>query len=141
MKRQILWLLVLPIFLMLAFGMTGVEKEIARILDIQKASWNRGDIDGFMKYYWKSEEFTFQSGSNRLRGWQALYTRYQTQYSGENMGKLDFSDILIKVLSDDVVMVLGRWEVQLKTSKKGGLFTTIFQRMPEGWRIIHDHTS
>ena len=141
MKRLFLWVLVFPIFLLPGFDTTEKEDEIARILDAQKASWNRGDIKGFMEYYWKSEEFTFQSGSNRLQGWEALYNRYRTHYAGENMGQLNFSDILIKVLSDDVVLVLGRWEVQLRTSKKEGLFTLVFQRMPGGWKIIHDHTS
>jgi len=57
------------------------------------------------------------------------------------MGKLDFTDIEIKVLSNNIVYVLGRWKLSFKDSSNEGLFTIIFQRKPEGWRIIHDHTS
>ena len=94
-----------------------------------------------MEYYWKSEEFTFQSGNKRLNGWDALLSRYKESYSGEKMGKLDFTDIDMRVLSKDFVYVLGRWKLVFKDSSKEGLFTILFQRLPDVWKIIHDHTS
>jgi len=123
------------------FDLQKIKNEIKTILDRQKASWNEGSIEGFMEYYWKSEDFTFQSDNKRLAGWQALLSRYKKSYSGENMGKLDFTDIEVKVLSEDFAYVLGRWKLAFKDSSKEGLFTIIFQNFPEGWRIIHDHTS
>lgn len=118
-----------------------IRNEIQTILDRQKASWNEGNIEGFMEYYWKSDAFTFQSDNKRFQGWEALLSRYKESYSGEKMGKLDFTDIEIKVLSGDFAYVLGRWRLAFKDSSKEGLFTIIFQRLPEGWRIIHDHSS
>jgi len=118
-----------------------IINEIQTVLDEQKKSWNAGNIEGFMEYYWKSEDFTFQSGDKRLNGWEALLARYKENYSGEKMGKLDFTDIDIRVQSKDFAYVLGRWKLLFKDSSKEGLFTIIFKRLPEGWRIIHDHTS
>lgn len=118
-----------------------IENEIQAVLHVQKDSWNEGNIEGFMEYYWKSEDFTFQSGNKRLHGWNALLSRYKESYSGEKMGKLDFTDIDIRVLSKNFAYVLGRWKLVFKDSSKEGLFTIIFQHFPEGWRIIHDHTS
>jgi len=57
------------------------------------------------------------------------------------MGVLDFTDIAINVMSQEFVYVIGRWRVILKDSAKEGLFTIIFRHLPEGWKIIHDHTS
>lgn len=94
-----------------------------------------------MEYYWSSGQFTFQSGNTRLQGWQSLFDRYKKDYSGENMGVLDFTDIVVNVMSKEFVYVIGRWRVTLKDSTKEGLFTIIFRHMPEGWKIIHDHTS
>jgi beta-aspartyl-peptidase (threonine type) len=119
----------------------NIEREIRGILAKQKASWNEHDIEGFMEYYWRSEDFTFQSGSNRILGWNALLARYKTNYSGENMGTLDFTDIIVTTLSEKSVLVLGRWEVKRKDETLGGLFTIVLQHKPKGWRIIHDHTS
>ena len=118
-----------------------VEEEIQIILNQQLKLWNDADIKGFMEFYWKSEDLTFQSGNKRLYGWEQLLSMYQKSYSGENTGTLTFKDIMIKVLSNDYAYVLGRWKVAQKTSIKEGVFTLIFKRMPEGWRVIHDHTS
>jgi beta-aspartyl-peptidase (threonine type) len=124
-----------------ASDLKKIKGDIQAILDRQQASWNEGNIEGFMEYYWKSEEMTFQSGKRRLYGWNALLSRYKETYSGENMGKLDFTDIEIKVLSSDFAYVLGRWKLAFKDSSKEGLFTLIFQHFSKGWRIILDHTS
>jgi ketosteroid isomerase-like protein len=118
-----------------------IKNEIQAVLERQKTLWNEGSIEGFMEYYWKSEAFTFQSGNTRLHGWQELSSRYQESFSGENMGTLDFTKLAIKVLSRDIVYVIGRWKLIHKETSREGLFTIIFQRRPEGWRIIHDHTS
>jgi beta-aspartyl-peptidase (threonine type) len=137
-------ILILIFVLVHAIGLSeplDTEVEILDVLAKQKAVWNQGDIEGFMRYYWRSEDFTFQSGNNRILGWDALLARYKKNYSGENMGILDFRDIVVKTLSEKTVLVIGRWEVERKTEVLGGLFTLIIQRKPEGWRIIHDHTS
>jgi len=142
MNKTIIWLLAFLIASSIfVFSNTEIEKEITRIIAHQRTSWNKGDLESFMSHYWKSDTFTFQSGGNRLEGWESLRLRYQKNYAGENMGKLNFTNLDIKVLSKDIVLVLGRWEVQTKELLKGGLFTLVFQRKPEGWRIIHDHTS
>jgi len=123
------------------FSTAEVKAEIEQVLNRQKEAWNRGDLEGFMAYYWNSEDLTFQSGANRLRGWKALMERYQKSYSGEKMGQLDFTDVEVFLLGSDYAYVLGRWKLQVQQETKEGLFTLIWRRLPEGWRIIHDHTS
>jgi ketosteroid isomerase-like protein len=118
-----------------------IKSEIQSVLNRQRASWNEKSIEGFMNDYWKSENFTFQSGNNRLHGWEALYSRYIKSYKGENWGELDFIDIEIEVLTNDYAYVLGRWKLTYTDSLKEGLFTVIFKRMSGGWKIIHDHSS
>ena len=139
-------LVILAIFIAFCFSRQAsdvqkIKNRIQTVLDRQKASWNEGNIEGFMEYYWKSDDLTFQSGNKRLHGWNALLVRYKESYSRQNMGKLDFTNIEIKVLSSDSAYVLGRWKLAFKDSLKEGLFTIILQYFPEGWRIIHDHTS
>ena len=44
---------------------TQQETEAAAItalLQAQDAAWNRGDIEGFMRGYWESDELRFASG-------------------------------------------------------------------------------
>jgi len=142
MKR---WTIIVGVMLCLkaafAFPAEDIQADLLRVLDLQKAAWNRQDIEGFMAYYWNSGRFTFQSGANRLHGWDALLERYKKSYSGANWGILDFTDLEVKVLGADHAYVIGRYKLALKDTRREGLFTIIFQRFPEGWRIIHDHSS
>ena len=118
-----------------------IQNEIQTIMDKQKAAWNAGSVEGFMKYYWQSDDFTFQGGNRRLQGWNELFAMYKKSYAGENMGQLDFTDIEIRVIAKNYAYVLGRWHVSLKNTVKEGLFTLIFKKFDVGWRIIVDHSS
>ena len=117
--------------------------EIHQILDSQVASWNKGDLKGFMAGYWKSEKLTFFSGDKIEHGWQATYDRYQKRYQaeGREMGKLSFNDLDIQMINEETAWVRGRWKLVTSKETPGGLFTLIVKKFPEGWRIVHDHTS
>lgn len=115
---------------------------IRAVLDAQTAAWNKGDIDGFMGGYAPSPETTFVSGDDVTRGWQTVRDRYARKYdSRDKMGKLTFSDLEITRLSDDAAIVLGSWSLQRKEDRPHGKFTLLFRKLPEGWRIVLDHTS
>jgi uncharacterized protein (TIGR02246 family) len=119
----------------------SMEREIRATLERQVSMWNRGDIEGFMDYYWKSDAFTFQSGDRRLEGWDQLLAMYRANYAGEKRGTLDFSDIEVTTLSHDAAYVIGRWRVVAQDTTKAGLFTLIVRRIGGEWRITHDHSS
>lgn len=118
-------------------------RAVRQVLDDQAAAWNKGDLKGFMAGYWKSENLTFFSADKIEHGWQATYERYQKRYQaeGREMGKLTFSELDIQMLGDDSAWVRGRWKLVTSKETPGGLFTLIFKKLPEGWRIVHDHTS
>jgi len=121
---------------------TAVQ-EIRAVLDRQVDAWNRHDLEGFMEYYWKSEDLTFFSVGTRRSGWQETIAGYKTRYQseGREMGHLDFSDIQIEPLGPRAAYVRGHWHLDFSSGKAGGLFTLIFRKLPQGWRIVHDHTS
>jgi beta-aspartyl-peptidase (threonine type) len=122
---------------------SNADREIRSLLDAQVVSWNKGDLEGFMTGYWKSPELTFFSGSDVTSGWQQTLDRYRKRYQseGREMGKLAFSELQIKPAGDSAAWVRGRWKLVTSKETLGGLFTLIFQRTPDGWRIVHDHTS
>jgi beta-aspartyl-peptidase (threonine type) len=119
-------------------------KAIRQVLDDQQAAWNKGDLEAFMVGYWKSDDLSFYSGGDKTKGWQATLERYQKKYQGEGkeMGTLTFSELDIGVAGADNAIVRGRWQLKLKDGKTmGGLYTLWLRNLPEGWRIVHDHTS
>jgi uncharacterized protein (TIGR02246 family) len=123
-------------------GKDGVIAEIRAVLSAQQEAWNRGDIDGFMNGYAHAETTVFVSGDEVTRGWQTVRDRYFRKYSDRaKMGTLTFSNPEIEPLGPDSAVVLGRWELKRANDNPHGHFTLIFRRTPDGWRIVHDHTS
>ena len=115
---------------------------IRKVMDEQVAAWNRGDIDGFMSGYWKSEKLTFISGTDVTRGWQPTLDRYKKSYDSRvKMGVLKFSDLEFTVLSKDAAVVLGSWALTREKDNPHGIFTLTFRKFKEGWRIVMDHMS
>jgi uncharacterized protein (TIGR02246 family) len=115
---------------------------VRAVLDAQRDAWNRGDIEGYMDGYARSEDTVFVSGDNVNRGWQTVLDRYKKNYnSREKMGTLTFSDIEITPIGNDAAIVLGRWHLQRAKDEPHGRFTLIFRKTKQGWKIVHDHTS
>jgi len=126
----------------LAAAQTDTASEIRIVVQSQQDAWNRGDIDTFMNGYWRSDETIFVSGDEVTRGWQKVLDRYKKKYSDRaKMGTLTFSDLEMTPLSNDSAVVLGSWELKRASDKPHGRFTLIFRRFPDGWKIVHDHTS
>ena len=118
------------------------RKAIQAVLNGQQAAWNRGDVEAFLAGYWHSAHLTFSGNSGMTRGWDGVLARYRKNYPDRAaMGELEFSDLEIRFLGPDGALVLGRWHLKREKDDVGGLFTLVWQRFPEGWRIIHDHTS
>ena len=116
--------------------------EIQAVLTVQQDAWNRGDIDEFMNGYARSASTVFISEDEVRRGWETVRDRYRIKYSDHaKMGTLSFSEIEVTMLSPDAAVVLGRWRLKRGNDEPHGRFTLIFKHLPEGWRIVHDHTS
>ncbi len=133
---------------LLLFGVTAVvaadaiQSPIQAVLDAQAAAWNRGDIDGYMDGYARDAKTEFVGGDTLTRGWQTVRDRYKKKYgTREKMGVLTFSEIKITPLGADAALVIGRWKLARQKDKPHGRFTLLFRKRPEGWRIVHDHSS
>jgi ketosteroid isomerase-like protein len=121
----------------------GAESAITNVLQEQTNAWNRHDLEAFMAGYWNSPELTFFSGVHESKGWQAALDRYKKTYqgAGHEMGKLEFSNLRIETLGPDSALVRGEFHLTMSDGKTPhGLFTLIFRKFPEGWKIVHDHS-
>lgn len=108
----------------------------------QSAAWNRGDLEGFMEGYWRSEKLMFVSGDKVTYGWQQTLDNYKRSYSTrEAMGRLTFSDLKIDLISKDAAFVVGSWSLAREKDNPKGKFTLLFRKFKEGWRIVADHSS
>jgi ketosteroid isomerase-like protein len=118
-------------------------RKIRAVLDRQVEAWNRRDLEGFMSGYLNSEDLTFFSGGSNVSGWKTTLDRYRNRYQsgGQEMGRLEFTDLRIEMLGPASAFVRGRWRLKMTSSEPGGLFTLVFRKLDGQWKIIHDHTS
>jgi len=118
------------------------KDAIVKVLDDQRIAWNKGDIEGFMQGYWKSDSLMFIGKTAPVYGWQSTLNRYKKTYPGKaGMGQLTFDIIQVKVLDDSNAFVLGGWHLKLDNSAPGGYFTLWFRKINGKWKIVCDHTS
>ena len=116
---------------------------VAAVLERQRLAWNRGDLAAYMDGYAKSPDLVFTSAGQVRRGWQDTMQRYRSRYGGDRagMGQLAFAILGVQPLGADGAVVLGRWRLTGTPNAGGGVFSVVLERRPEGWRIVHDHTS
>ncbi len=123
------------------FDEAGVRSAFER----QRAAWNRGDLDGFLSGYERSDEFVFTSGAKIRRGYDELATGFRDRYGDapDTMGQLSFDLVDIRALGScrDVAVVLGRWALTEGQADGSGVFSVVLERRDAEWRIVHDHTS
>jgi ketosteroid isomerase-like protein len=120
----------------------STEVAVRTTLEQQVREWNAGNLAGFMETYAKSEQTRFASGGDISLGWQTVFERYQKRYGTRAaMGTLTFSDLEITPIGADSALAFGHWYLKRDADSPSGLFTLLFRKTPDGWRIVHDHTS
>lgn len=115
---------------------------ITKVLKTQEAAWNRGDIGEFMFGYWRSKYTEFENESGIYQGWDDVLKRYEKTYPNRAaMGQLTFSGLEIHVLSTNSAYVIGKYRLEREKDHPGGVFTLIFRKFDDGWKIVNDHTT
>jgi beta-aspartyl-peptidase (threonine type) len=119
-------------------------EEVRAVWTAQVDAWNRGDLDGFMAGYWNSPDLVFFTNGAETRGWQETADRYRARYrsEGREMGTLDFPQLEFSALGGDAALARGRWRLKMSDGQEStGMTSVVFRRLPDGWRIVHDHSS
>lgn len=116
---------------------------VQRVLADQAEAWNRGDLDGYMAGYLRSPDLVFTSGSKVRTGYDETSASYRKKYGTDrsSMGTLAFTIMRVDPVGRGGAIVLGRWDLVLASGPVGGVFSVVLERRPEGWKIVHDHTS
>lgn len=124
------------------FAQQSDEEKIRGVLAAQTDAWNRGDAEGFMQGYWKSDSLLFIGKSGVTRGWEKTLANYKKGYPDTAaMGKLSFDIISVKQLSPDYAFVIGKWMLKRSIGDLSGHYTLLFRKRKGLWTIVADHSS
>jgi ketosteroid isomerase-like protein len=140
MKRNLLLFLLFTTSI--AFAQKSDEAQIRHLLSVQTEAWNRGDLEGFMQTYWKSDSLMF-IGKNGLKwGWQETLNNYKKGYPDTTaMGKLSFDILVVKKLSPEYYYVVGKWMLKRTIGDLDGHYDLLLRRRAGKWVIVADHSS
>ena len=119
-------------------------EEINDLMYEQEESWNKGNIEDFMKKYWKNDSLIFIGKSRINYGWNKTTSNYKKSYPSRNsMGLLHFNNIKCLPINDTTHIISGQWNISRLDSSKniGGYYSLMWIKKEDGWRIVYDHTS
>jgi ketosteroid isomerase-like protein len=155
MKRALtIFALVLALMTALAAGHAqtsgGDEGSIRAAIAAQATAWNRADIPAFMQTYEDSPDTTF-IGSAVRKGYGPILERYRQAYATpEQMGTLTFSNLEVRLLPGscgavEYAAAAGNFHLERTTrgdaKKDDGIFSLVWHKGPQGWKIVLDHSS
>lgn len=155
--KRIVATLALSLFCTAIYGQTppnvsheAEEKSIRSAITAQSDAWNRADIPAFMQSYENSPETTF-IGAELHKGYAPILERYTKAYTNaDEMGKLTFSHLDVRFLpascgAVEYAVVTGNFHLERTAhgaaKKDDGIFSLIWHKGPQGWKIVLDHTS
>lgn len=117
--------------------------ELERLMHLSARAWNAGDLDGFLITYARDSATTFVTSRGPIHGFDEIRGRYAARFApGAERDSLAFTEFTVRRLGPDHVLSTARYTLMRGDSVTAtGPFTVIWERRPEGWRMIHDHTS
>ncbi|MEO6803640.1 MAG: DUF4440 domain-containing protein [Granulicella sp.] len=123
---------------------TQQELDVVKVMLKQEAAWNRGDIDGFTQGYKNAPDTLFISRQIN-RGFEGMAATYKQTYpTRAAMGNLGFSELEVRPLGANFAVCVGKYHLE-RSKKDGGnadgIFSQVFEKTDQGWKIILDHTT
>ncbi len=123
-----------------------VDKDLAKVQQIlhrQAADWNKGDLEAFMKGYWKSPALTFIGSRGVTKGYENTLNNYIKGYPDrQTMGQLHFDILETDKLSKKSIMVIGKYTLtREEMDDASGYFLLVWKKIKKEWVIIADHSN
>ena len=132
----------LLLFISLSVFSQDTRTEIKNFMLQGEQTWNKGDLDAFMKTYWKHDSVALIGKRGVTRGWQKIYDVYKQGFPDTSyMGHLRYDIIEIKVFTPLYGYVIGKFNVTRTKGDFSGYFDVLVRKIKGKWYIIADHSS
>jgi beta-aspartyl-peptidase (threonine type) len=120
-----------------------LASKISNQLDRAARDWNRGDLESFISDYAPESTTTFVDGRRARHGFEFIRQNYAPRFApGARRDSLHFEEVEVRPLSPTLALVTARYLLSRRdTVTASGPFTLVMEERPEGWRILHDHSS
>jgi ketosteroid isomerase-like protein len=120
------------------------ELDVIKVILAQEKAWNAGDLPGYVKGYKDSPDTLF-IGKQVSKGYAEIFAEYRHDYpTTASMGTLGFSELEVHPLSETFAVCIGRFHLDRSKREGGsadGVFSLVFEKTEQGWKIVVDHTT
>ena len=119
-------------------------QQIDELMMKQQHSWNNGNIEEFMSFYWNNDSLMFIGKNGIQYGWQTTLDNYQKSYPNkQEMGELNFTNLHCIAIGDQYYQITGNWKL-IRIDSLGnltGFYSLLWKKMDDRWVIVYDHTN
>ena len=118
------------------------EVEVRRKLQSTAEAWNRADLAGHVAPY--ADSAAFMTGRGPMIGRDMIEASLRRGFwrDGKPLQTLRYEHVSVRALGANHALVTGRFALAGGARADAtGWFTLVWERGPQGWREIHDHSS
>ncbi len=117
------------------------SKELIKLMDAAAVSWSNNDLNAYMALYSPKATMMGTAGRVDLVGIRGLYEKYFFE-GGKAKQSLSYGNYEITMLGKDNALLTGVFTLKAtdKIKEQKGIFTVIFTKEKDGWKILHDHS-
>ncbi|ANE51685.1 YybH family protein [Flavisolibacter tropicus] len=145
MKKNLLFIM----FPVLLWSCASVKKqskggnvnEIVTVMNQSAQDWNAGNLDAFMAVYDTASTFMLSKGPVGIKG---MRENYQKGFFNGDKPKqnLRYEDMVVRPLGNEHALLTGKFVLSGNgLPERRGIYTLIFVRRGNVWKILHDHSS
>jgi len=120
---------------------TDPTAEILALQDSTASAWNHDNLSGHVAPY--ADTATFMA-PGPIRGQDRIRASLERSFwrEGKPVQQLRYDSLQVRPLGSDYALVTGRFTLYGGGRQdRSGWFSLVYARTPEGWKIIHDHSS
>ncbi len=122
-----------------------VPAHLVQLMHESATAWNRADLTGFLATYADDPRTAFM-GQTVTLGLDSIRARYIRSYFKDGKAPRDqlaFDELETRMLGPNHALMRGRCILTnpADNSKTYCRYSLVWEKRPEGWRIIHDHSS
>jgi uncharacterized protein (TIGR02246 family) len=119
----------------------ALTQQMVAQLERAARDWNRGDLNGFLSDYAPESTTTFVDGRRARHGFDFIREHY-SRWFARGRDSLRFEEVETRRLGPTLALVTARYILERNgATTSSGPFTLVMERRPQGWKILHDHSS
>lgn len=121
---------------------TQARAEMLAALDASAAAWNRGDLTGHLAIY--DPAVTAMTRSGLRPGVAAIERSFRETYfrDGQPKQQLQMEQVQLRFVGRGAALMTGRFRLSGGgLAEQSGWFSLVWQQGPQGWKVVHDHSS